>query len=112
MSNLIAEEIDSISDERGVRFYLGEKTQTPPALMDTALVNALNQATSRLGFEPKSMASGGGHDAAVFANAGVPSAMVFVRNQNGSHNPNEDMDIDDFLIGTSIIFEHLIHDKV
>ncbi len=112
MSNLIAEEIDSISDERGVQFYLGEKTQTPPALMDTALVNALNQATSRLGFKPKSMASGGGHDAAVFANAGVPSAMVFVRNQNGSHNPNEDMDIDDFLIGTSIIFEHLIHDKV
>ena len=49
------------------------------------------------------MASGAGHDAAVFANAGVPSAMVFVRNQNGSHNPHEDMAMDDFLAGADVL---------
>jgi N-carbamoyl-L-amino-acid hydrolase len=42
------------------------------------------------------MASGAGHDAAAFAEAGVPAAMLFVRNQNGSHNPKEDMRMDDF----------------
>ena len=43
--------------------------------------------------------SGAGHDAALFANAGIPSGMLFVRNQNGSHNPHEAMEIDDFMRG-------------
>ena len=54
------------------------------------------------------MASGAGHDAAVFANAGVPSAMVFIRNENGSHNPHEAMDIDDFLAGVDLLTRALI----
>ena len=37
------------------------------------------------------------HDAATFTVAGVPTAMLFVRNANGSHNPHEAMEIDDFL---------------
>jgi N-carbamoyl-L-amino-acid hydrolase len=32
----------------------------------------------------------------VFANEGVPCAMIFIRNAGGSHNPNEQMSIDDF----------------
>jgi len=32
----------------------------------------------------------------VFANAGVPCAMIFIRNDHSSHNPNEAMDIEDF----------------
>jgi N-carbamoyl-L-amino-acid hydrolase len=40
--------------------------------------------------------SGGGHDCAVFANLGIPSAMIFVRNDHGSHNPDEAMALDDF----------------
>ena len=35
------------------------------------------------------MASGAGHDAAVFAKVGMPTAMIFVRNEHGSHNPDE-----------------------
>ena len=44
-------------------------------------------APSGLPDEP--IPSGAGHAAAVFANAGIPSAMIFVRNENGSHNPFE-----------------------
>ena len=43
-----------------------------------------------------SMASGGGHDAAAFAQAGMPAGMLFVRNQHGSHNPHEAMRMEDF----------------
>ena len=43
-----------------------------------------------LGLPDEEIPSGAGHDAAVFANAGIPSAMIFVRNENGSHNPRED----------------------
>jgi N-carbamoyl-L-amino-acid hydrolase len=36
------------------------------------------------------LATGAGHDAGILASAGVPSAMVFVRNPTGiSHSPDE-----------------------
>mgnify|MGYP000262379430 CR=1 FL=1 len=108
MSALIKDEMTKISRERGVEFRLDENHETPPALMDSQLVSKLEDSMRRLGLEPTTMASGGGHDAAVFSNANVPSAMIFVRNRNGSHNPDEAMEIDDFLVGASIIFEHLV----
>ncbi len=40
--------------------------------------------------------SGAGHDAAVFAKMDVPTGMIFVRNEQGSHNPDEAMTLDDF----------------
>jgi N-carbamoyl-L-amino-acid hydrolase len=46
------------------------------------------------------MPSGAGHDAAVFAGLGIPSAMIFVRNDHGSHNPEEAMALEDFGVGT------------
>jgi acetylornithine deacetylase/succinyl-diaminopimelate desuccinylase-like protein len=58
--------------------------------------------TGRLLAERLLAPSGAGHDSAVFENAGVPSAMVFVRNAHGSHNPDEAMDIDDFMLGAEV----------
>ena len=43
------------------------------------------------------------NDSSVFANAGVPSGMIFVRNDKGSHNPHEAMDFDDFFQATEIL---------
>jgi N-carbamoyl-L-amino-acid hydrolase len=43
------------------------------------------------------------HDAAAFAAAGVPVGMIFVRNEHGSHNPREAMEIDDFLAACTIL---------
>ena len=48
------------------------------------------------------MPSGAGHDAAVFAKVGIPSAMIFVRNDNGSHNADEAMALEDFAVGTRV----------
>ena len=31
--------------------------------------------------------------------------MIFIRNRHGSHNPNEDMTIDDFLKGVNLMYE-------
>jgi N-carbamoyl-L-amino-acid hydrolase len=45
----------------------------------------------------------GGHDAAAFAQAGVPAGMLFVRNQNGSHNPHEAMRMEDFAAGCAVV---------
>jgi N-carbamoyl-L-amino-acid hydrolase len=37
----------------------------------------------------------------------VKTGMIFVRNENGSHNPAESMHIDDFLDGTAILIQWL-----
>ena len=47
--------------------------------------------------------SGGGHDCAVFAGLGVPSGMLFIRNENGSHNPDEHMAFEDFAIACDVL---------
>jgi beta-ureidopropionase / N-carbamoyl-L-amino-acid hydrolase len=49
------------------------------------------------------LGSPGSHDAAAFAESGIPIGMVFVRNRNGSHNPDEAMDIPDFLDACSVL---------
>ncbi len=49
-----------------------------------------------LGIPYMEISSGAGHDCATFANQGVPSAMIFVRNDKSSHNPEEAMEIADF----------------
>jgi N-carbamoyl-L-amino-acid hydrolase len=55
------------------------------------------------------LASGAGHDAAVFAAAGVPAAMIFVRNQNGSHNPHEAMRMEDFELAVRVLANAVAH---
>ena len=36
-----------------------------------------------------------------------PRGMIFVRNANGSHNPDESMEIDDFIKGVDLLYETL-----
>ena len=71
--------------------------------MDPEWIARLKTAAHRLGFPSEDLPSGAGHDSAVFANAGIPSAMVFVRNEHGSHNPREAMAMDDFLTGVAVM---------
>lgn len=105
MRELIKNEVEQVERDRKVNFDLGRELQVPPALCDTELAEALKSAMTRVGQAPFVMPSGGGHDAAVFAEAGVPTAMIFVRNSNGSHNPDEAMEIDDFLAAVDVMVE-------
>jgi N-carbamoyl-L-amino-acid hydrolase len=50
------------------------------------------------------LATGAGHDAGVLAAAGIPAAMLFVRNPTGvSHSPAEHADRDDCLAGVAAL---------
>jgi beta-ureidopropionase / N-carbamoyl-L-amino-acid hydrolase len=95
--------VPRIEARRGVRFELGEETASGAAPMDSAVQAGLAAAADALGIAHKSMPSGGGHDAAAFAAAGVPAGMVFVRNQNGSHNPHEAMRMEDFAAACAVL---------
>jgi N-carbamoyl-L-amino-acid hydrolase len=105
---LLRTECRAVSDMRHVTFEFDERVYTEPARMDDAIINRLQKASERLGLPKELIPSGAGHDAAVFANAGVPSGMIFVRNRNGSHNPDEDMTIDDLMLGTDLMYSFAI----
>ena len=50
------------------------------------------------------MGTGAGHDAGILANAGVPAAMIFVRNPTGaSHTPAEWAEPEDCLAGVAAL---------
>jgi N-carbamoyl-L-amino-acid hydrolase len=71
--------------------------------MDRRWIARLEQLCAAAAAPQMRIASGAGHDAAVFAHAGVPAAMLFIRNAHGSHNPHESMEIDDFLLATRVL---------
>ncbi len=95
--------VPAIEARRGVRFELGAETLSAAAPMDPGLRAGLAAASRATGVAYREMASGGGHDAVAFAAAGVPSAMLFVRNQNGSHNPHEAMRPEDFAAACAVL---------
>lgn len=99
----IRRDIAAIESERGVRFELAPVTADPPVAMDAGLRRLAWTAAAELGLEGCDLASGAGHDAGDFAAAGVPSAMIFIRNENGSHNPAESMRIDDYAIAVRLL---------
>ena len=97
--NAVADEALAAAERIGathrVTFDLGTTSDSPPAIMDARLRMKLMSLLE----QPFDMASGAGHDAAVFAKVGIPTAMVFVRNEHGSHNADEAMSMDDFEVG-------------
>ncbi|MCZ2498712.1 hydantoinase/carbamoylase family amidase [Xylophilus sp. Kf1] len=100
---LVQAECSAISRERGVRFSFDRRLLSEPATMDPGLCALLAQACDGQGVAHDTIPSGAGHDASLFANAGIASGMLFVRNQNGSHNPHEAMDLDDFMHGVAAL---------
>ncbi len=95
--------VPEIEARRGVVFELGLETSSRPSPMAEAVRAGLSAAAEALGIATIEMPSGGGHDAAAFAQCGVPAGMVFVRNQNGSHNPHEAMQAEDFALGAAVV---------
>jgi N-carbamoyl-L-amino-acid hydrolase len=93
-----------IGERYRVTFDLGATSHSAPGLMDPRLRAGLMRQLDR----PFEMASGAGHDAVVFAEMGIPTAMIFVRNENGSHNPDEAMDLADFAIATEALVGLLV----
>ncbi|WP_375173664.1 hydantoinase/carbamoylase family amidase [Pseudooceanicola sp.] len=107
---ILHDEISRISALTGVRFELPRPIRNAPAQLDRVVQSGLLASMEAIGQARYSMPSGGGHDAAIFANSGVPAGMVFVRSQGGSHNPDESMAVDDLMAATSILLNYVTRD--
>lgn len=98
---------DEIGARRNVDFQLGECVGSDPTSLDLSLRGKLNATATQLGIPTHEMATVG-HDASIFARAGIPAAMILVRNQHGSHNAAEAMEMADFCLGTQILAASLL----
>jgi N-carbamoyl-L-amino-acid hydrolase len=92
-----------IEQLRGVSITFSPMTHDAPIDMDRRMQDQLLAGCKELGITSIPITGGAGHDAGDFATAGIPSAMIFVRNQNGSHNPSEAMRFEDFAEGVRLM---------
>jgi N-carbamoyl-L-amino-acid hydrolase len=90
----VVAEVGALAAEQGGS--VREESWTPGTAFDPDLVSRL---VGLLGSAPV-IGTGAGHDAGILAAAGIPAAMIFVRNPTGiSHSPAEWADRDDCLAG-------------
>ncbi|HUS97940.1 MAG TPA: Zn-dependent hydrolase [Hyphomicrobiaceae bacterium] len=99
-----------IEAERGVQILMGPRASADVAPSTPVVFDGLTASAERLGIPAMPLASPASHDAATFTVAGVPTAMLFVRNENGSHNPREAMEIDDFMETCAVLTGWLVEE--
>jgi N-carbamoyl-L-amino-acid hydrolase len=99
---LLFDLIKHIEKDRGVTFDLGREVGTPPTPMDGRLIALIEDTARPLGIATRRMPTVG-HDAAMFARAGIPCAVLLIRNANGSHNSDEALDRKDFAAGVHVL---------
>ena len=93
---------EEIAARRSVTFELGDCVGSDPTALDEGLRERLRGNAAAMGVPVHEMPTVG-HDASIFARAGIPAAMVLVRNQHGSHNAAEAMEMDDFGLGVRVL---------
>jgi beta-ureidopropionase / N-carbamoyl-L-amino-acid hydrolase len=103
----VREQAVAAAEAGGTDVHLEAESVSPATWFDAGLAEHL---AARLGDAPI-IPTGAGHDAGVLALAGVPTAMLFVRNPTGvSHSPAEYAEPDDCLAGvqalTEVVREH------
>ena len=103
-------EAERVSAKRNVTIDLDPVTNAEPANMDEDLRARLHRQLDKLSIPTMDIDSGGGHDCAVFAGQEVKSAMLFIRNDGGSHNPDETMEIADFEKAAEVLANFLIEE--
>jgi N-carbamoyl-L-amino-acid hydrolase len=98
---------EKLARQHGVRFDLGTRVGTPPTPLHPGLIARMRAAGAQGGGTVPLMPTVG-HDAAMFARAGVPTGMILVRNSHGSHNPAEHMDMADFARGVTLLAQSVL----
>ena len=87
----LGEACSQVAAASGCAVTLDPVWRSRPVPMSARVGDAIRQAAASAGLELADLASGGGHDAGILAEAGVDCGMLFVRSLNGgvSHRPEE-----------------------
>jgi len=89
------------AESSGTGFDLAVESESPAVRFDETLRSSVAAALGdHAGSDVPVLPTGAGHDAGILAGAGVPTAMLFVRNPTGvSHSPAEFAERSDCLAG-------------
>lgn len=99
--------VDEVCKKRNLNYELDNISKSIPVKLDENLKNELSEIATKLGVEHKIMNSGAGHDAMKFWDI-APTGMVFIPCKDGvSHNKAEEIEYEDIILGSKIIFEEL-----
>jgi allantoate deiminase/N-carbamoyl-L-amino-acid hydrolase len=99
-----------IAARRGVTVEISAIGSHPAVPCSAAMQAALAQAIARTGIAPFHLASGAGHDAAIFGGL-TEVGMLFVRSGNGgvSHSPLESVTAEDADVAARVLLDVLIN---
>ncbi len=100
--SFILDLVKRIEKERNVKFELGQEVGTAPTPLDETMLRVLEASAHESNIKARRMPTVG-HDTAMFMRAGIPSAVILVRNQNGSHNPDEALKAEHFADGVRVL---------
>jgi N-carbamoyl-L-amino-acid hydrolase len=96
--------VEDAAGRNGLTAELAGESRSPGVEFDRALTDRLDARLRATGLEPPRLPTAAGHDAGALAAAGVPTAMLFVRNPTGtSHSPAETAEVDDCLVGVEAL---------
>lgn len=96
-------EFAALSGRRGLKLAVQPVLATLPAPMDQELCAALEDICRKQGLPHRSMVSGAGHDAQLFAPR-CPAVMIFVPSRAGiSHSPEEYTSPEDLTAGLEVL---------
>ena len=100
--------IEQICKAEGVTCSSRTLARFEPVSFDKEMVSLVAKTASKLGNRVKSMPSGAGHDAQMFA-PNCPTAMIFVPSRNGiSHNVTEYTEPEHLQAGADVLLQILL----
>ncbi len=102
---LLIDRANEIGARRGVKFEFDSLIISEPLAIHKDLSNYLSATADKCGLKTRRLPSGAGHDTVIFGNLGIPAAMIFVANQDGSHNAHEKMKLEDFMVGAEVLWD-------
>lgn len=98
---------DEIAERRGLTIELESRLKAPPAPMDSEMCQRLERICQQQDRSYRTMVSGAGHDAQLFAPQ-CPTAMIFVPSRDGiSHSPAEYSSPEELVSGLDVLTELL-----
>ena len=100
--------IEKTCKDEGVSFKSRTLARFEPVTFDKSMVSLVSNVASKMGFSVKSLPSGAGHDAQMFA-PNCPTGMIFVPSHKGiSHNVREFTEKKHIQAGANVLIQMML----
>ena len=97
-----------LARDEGVEITTRRLARFEPVIFDAYIADRIDACARQLGYTPRRMTSGAGHDAQMIARI-APTAMIFVPSVRGiSHNPAEHTEPEHLAAGTDVLLHTLL----